>query len=250
MLAASAACAVLLTGCKVDATVSIRSDDDGRGRVSVRVDLDAEAAFALQADGGALEQRVQLDDLRDSGWTVSPWRVEDTGAASVRLTKDFVGEQQLVEILAEIAGDGSLLGGASIDRSRGVMRSSDALSVDADLRALQSGLSGDDEVTRRLTEAGVDVAALDAVLTEGLDTAFGLSVVLAMGDERRAWHLVAGDEKSLVVSTSRVEWDRITTLGIAALLALLAGLLFLAAWVSARRRRRGPRSAERGAPVW
>ncbi|MCZ7535345.1 MAG: hypothetical protein M5T61_04975 [Acidimicrobiia bacterium] len=249
-LASAAVCLALLTGCKVDTTVSIRSDDDGRGRVSVRVDLDAEAAFALQADGVALEQRVKLDDLDDAGWTVSPWRIEDSGAASVRLTKDFVGEDQLAGILDELAGEGGVLGGAHIDRSRGMVRSRDGLSVEADLTSLESGLAGDEEVARRLADAGVDVAALDAGLTEGLDSAFGLSVVLSMGDERRAWHLLPGDEKSLVVSTSRIEWDRITTLGIAAILTLLAALLFLAAWVSARRRRRGPRGAGSGGPVW
>ena len=250
MLAGAAAWGVLRAGCKGDTTVSIRSDEGGRGQVAVRVDLDSEAAFAMQSGGGTLEELVELDDLDAAGWSVSPWEVEDSGAAWVRLTKEFAGEDQLQGILDEIAGPGGLIDGARIDRSRGLVRSSDALSVAADLRGLESGLAGDDEVARRLSESGVDVATLDAGLTDGLDSAFGLSVVLKMGDERRAWELAPGDEKSLVVSTSRIEWDKIMTLGIASILSLLAGLLFAAAWVSAHRRKKGRRRELRGAPTW
>jgi len=240
---------VLIAGCKVDTTVSIKSDRDGRGRVAVRVEIDAEAAFALQSGGSTLAESVQLGDLESAGWTISPWAVEEDGAASLRLSKAFVGEGQLREILDELSGSGGLIDQARIETSRGIVRSSDDLSVTADLRVLDAGLAGDPEVARRLSEAGVDVEALDASLTEGLGSAFGLSVVLAIGGARRAWHLEPGDERSLVVSTSRVEWDRLTTLGIASLLAFLAALLLLAAWASRHRRVKARRRAAPGARV-
>jgi len=227
---------VLLAGCKVDTTVAIRSDQDGRGAVSVKVELDAEAAFAMQSTGAPLSERVRLDDLVGAGWTVSPWATDENGAVSLRASKAFDGERQLQEVLGEITGRDGILDHARIERSRGIARSSDALSVAVDLRGLDAGLAGDAEVSRRLGEAGVDVAALDASLTDGIRAAFGLSVVLRVGDERRAWRFMPGDHRSLSVATSRVEWDSLTTLGIALILVLLAGLLFLAAWVSAHRR--------------
>lgn len=249
-IAVALACAVLLGGCKVDTTVSVKSDRDGRGRVSVRVRLDAEAVFALQAGGGSLADRVLLDDLAAAGWSVSKWVTEGDGAASVSLTKDFAGEKQLGEVLAEVAGPKGLLRSARIDPSRGIASASDALSIEADLRGLESGLAGDGEVARRLKASGVDVDALDASLTAGLGSAFGLTVTLAVGEKKRVWHLSPGERKSLVVSTSRIEWDRIMTLGITTMLAFLAALLFLAAWMSAHRHGRGGRFGAGRAPTW
>lgn len=250
VLASVIACAVILGGCKVDTTVSIKSDEAGRGTVSVVVELDAEAAFALQSSGAPLAERVRLGDLDGAGWTVSPWAADENGAVSLHLSKAFVGEDQLQAVLTEITGSGGMLDQAHIGRSRGIVRSSDELAVAADLRGLDAGLAGDAEVSRRLTEAGVDVAALEAILTEGLGSAFGLSVVLRVGDEHRAWRLSPGDRRSMAVSNSRVEWDKLTTLGIAAILTLLAVLLFLAAWVSAHRRKKERRRTARDRPKW
>ena len=250
LLAAVVACVVALTGCKVDTTVSVRSDGDGRGKVSVRVDLDAEAVFALQVGGGTLEDKVATVDLADAGWKVSEWQRQEGGAASMSLSKEFVGEDQLAGILDEIAGTDGLLREPRIDRSRGLTRSSDTVRLTADLTGLGSGLAGDVEVARRLEAAGVDVAALDSSLNDRLESAFGMTVTLAMGGEKRAWKLKPGDERSLVVSQSRIEWDRITTLGISVLLSALAVLLFLSAWLSSRRRRRSRRREPRSLPTW
>ena len=71
-----------------------------------------------------------------------------------------------------------------------------------------------------------------------------------MGDEQSRWKVEPGDEQSLVVSKSRIEWDRLTTLGIASILSLLAALLFLAAFVSSRRRKKVRRSKARSLPTW
>lgn len=250
MIGAVVACAVLLSGCKVGTTVTVKSDEDGRGRVSVRVSLDAEAVFALQAGGGTLESAVAIEDLSDAGWKVAAWAREESGAASISMSKAFVGEEQLAEILDELTGEDGMLRDPRIDRSRGIVRSSDALSVTADLSGLESGLAGDAEVVRRLEGAGVDAEALDATLTDGLESAFSMTVRLAMADEQQRWRITPGDEQSLVVSKSRIEWDRLTTLGIASILSLLAALLFLAALVSSRRRKKARRAPARGIPTW
>ena len=250
MISAVLACVVVLSGCKVGTTVTVKSDEDGRGRVAVRVSLDAEAVFALQVGGGTLESAVAIDDLSDAGWKVAAWVREESGAASLSFSKAFVGEEQLAEILDELTGEEGMLRDPRIDRSRGIVRSSDALSVTADLSDLESGLAGDDEVVRRLDDAGVDVEALDASLTDGLKSAFSLTVKLTMGDEQSRWKVEPGDEQSLVVSKSRIEWDRLTTLGIASILSLLAALLFLAAFVSSRRRKKVRRSKARSLPTW
>ena len=55
--------AVLVAGCKVDAVVTVKVDDDGSGSVTASVTLDAEAVRAVETPTLKLRDAVRLDDL-------------------------------------------------------------------------------------------------------------------------------------------------------------------------------------------
>src|SRR5438105_12656811 len=80
---------LLLAGCKVDTTVSIKVHKDGSGVVTVTAVLDPDAVKAAEAGGGKLEDRVRLGDLTKARWTVTPWARSADGSAQIVLSKPF-----------------------------------------------------------------------------------------------------------------------------------------------------------------
>src|SRR5262245_59114575 len=80
---------VLGAGCKVDAVVTIKVDDDGSGSVSARLLLGAEAVQAVETPTVKLKDAVRLGDLEAAGWEVSPWHRRENGGASIVVSKDF-----------------------------------------------------------------------------------------------------------------------------------------------------------------
>src|SRR5262245_5596006 len=111
-----AVAAVLLAGCKVDARVDVALRADGSGTVTARVTLDADAVRRLTRHV-ELADAVPLDDVRAAGWDVSGWKTS-SGASTITVSHDFVGQDELARLLAELAGSSRLFADAQVTRSR------------------------------------------------------------------------------------------------------------------------------------
>ncbi|HEX5615378.1 MAG TPA: hypothetical protein VFZ83_09510 [Acidimicrobiia bacterium] len=235
---AALALVVVLAGCEVDGQVAIRLDDDGTGTVAARVTLDPEALARLEAGGVPIDERVSLAGFEAAGWTVPEWERTLGGGATVRIAHAFSGEAELDRLLTDLFGADGWLRDPELDRQRGVIRSRDGVRVDADLTDLAGGVLDDAELVANLQAVGVDPNIVATQVAAGIADSFDLTVSLQVPrDGRRLYRLSPGDEQLLAMSSSATDYDRLVLAGIGILMVFLALLLYLAASISARRRR-------------
>ncbi len=230
--------AVLLAGCRVDARVDVTLANDGSGTVRTTLKFDRDA---IQRLGGldAAAKQVPLADLRAAGWKVSRWTGGARSTATLTLTHDFRDQADLARRLADLVGPKGLLRDPRITRARDWFSSSDGLSLVVDLRTPKSGIGSDADLKARLLVAGLDPATLDAQLSAELRSALHLTVVVRLPDgTKRTYDATNGTVSTVSASHSKTDYDRMVKLGIAVVLAVLAGLFLLAASASARRQRR------------
>lgn len=95
---------VVSVGCQVQVVVDTVVDQNGAGTVTVSVGLDEGARARI----GDLATELQIQDLRDAGWTVTDPAADATGITWIRASKPFSSPEQLVATLAEIAGPETL----------------------------------------------------------------------------------------------------------------------------------------------
>ena len=171
---------VLLAGCKVDARVDVTLRADGSGTVTARLALDADAVSRLTTHA-PLAQAVPLDDVRAAGWTVSGWKAS-AGGAAITLSHDFVGQQQLSQLLADLTGRTGVLRDPQLTRTRSWTTAKDSLAITANLRDLSTGVKADTELSSNLAAAGVDVDALAAQLQSQLARSFSLTLAVHAPD--------------------------------------------------------------------
>ena len=229
---------VLLAGCKVDARVDVRVKADGSGTVTATVTLDA-AAVRRIASGSSLEKAVRLDDMRAAGWNVTVLATSIQGDQGYRivLTHPFTGQQDLANRLEDLGGANGVLGDPKIKRTRSWFGATDSVQINADLRNLSTGIRSDPGVAKALTDAGVNVAALDAQLRGEL----GKSVTLTL-----AVHAPNGETSEVVVKpgavgaadaqSSNFYAQRVVLLVIGGILLLLAIVLMAASLLAKSRR--------------
>jgi hypothetical protein len=235
--------AVLLAGCRIDARVQIKLDDDGSGTVTTTLTLDQEA---VQRAGGAehLGDDVPLDDLAAAGWKVSQWTKALDGAYTMTLSRNFTGEEDLNHRLADLAGADGALRDAKITRDRNGLSSTDGLALTVDGSDPSPGIVADSTMATQLRSFGIDPAAIEEQLKKELRSSVHLTVAVTLPDGTEKVVTANQDGPQTVsASHSSKNWDHITQLGIALTLALLAGLFFVSYAVSSRRNRR--RQAQR-----
>ena len=105
------ALALLVTACRVDATVDVVATEDGSGSVTVTIELDAEALELV----GDPARAVKSDDLVAAGWTV-PEPVVGDGGATIEASKDFENPTQFGVIITELSGPDGPLSGFMLER--------------------------------------------------------------------------------------------------------------------------------------
>jgi hypothetical protein len=106
-----AALAIVATACQVAVGVTIDVAADGSGMVGVEVILDAEAAARLGDPSAA----VQLDDLREAGWTVDEPARADDGSVLFSGRREFADPDQLALVLAEVGGTDGVFDGIQLE---------------------------------------------------------------------------------------------------------------------------------------
>jgi hypothetical protein len=231
-----AVAAVLLAGCKVDARVDVTLRTDGSGTVTARVTLDADAVRRLTRHAG-LADAVPLDDVRAAGWDVSGWKTS-SGNATITLSHDFVGQEELSQLLADLGGSSGVFADARLTRSRSWISAKDSVAVTGNLQNLASGVQADAALSRNLAAAGVDVDALDDELRSQLDEAFSLTLAVHAPDgETKSVTLKAGDQERVSATSSRTHTTR-ALLSVAGVGLLVLALLLIGASLAAMWRRR------------
>lgn len=106
-------CAVLMSACRVDATIDVAVTDDGSGTVTVVVKADAEAAKRI----GDPTKAIRTDDMTKAGWVVAAPKVnKDSGELVLSATRRFASSKELAEALADIGSgaDGPFISGVKV----------------------------------------------------------------------------------------------------------------------------------------
>lgn len=238
------AASLVLAACRVDATLSVRMEGDGSGRVAVRLHLDRAAVRAVEVDGRRLDQALRLADLSASGWRVSPWRRSATGA-SITVSHPFATPAEAERLLTGIAGPTAGLVTGSVEHHEGGLRDRSRVALTIDRTRLRVDLARDATLSARLREAGVDPARVAAAIDgEAAETVrLGLRATLPGGGTARGRD--EGDR--VVLDAAATEWHTarllLGALGVALLLG--AGLLLGLGRVAVRRRH-GRHAVRRG----
>jgi hypothetical protein len=209
-LLAVAVAALLLGGCRVDATVTVHAEPEGSGHVEVRVVLDRAAADQVP------DLRVETDDLTRAGWEVTgPVRTAGGGRA-IEARRSFRSPAEAERVLTHVAGNG-VLRDFRLDRDRSVLKTRTRLTGAVDLRQGAAAFS-DPDLAGRLGGLPLGV---DPGLVAPIDQALRFTVVgdLPGGEER----FVARSGQQVTVDVAAEAWNRLSiALGIAALAAAAA----------------------------
>jgi len=214
----AAIAAVVLGGCRVDATVEARVSGAG-GVVSLRVRLDREAVALL---GGAVTEGAQTSDLHQAGWEISPVKETKDGGAEVEVSKAFHRPGDLGVVIGELAGPGGPLQGFRLERHRSFLKAAYRLRGTADLgpgAAAATGFGNTPDLAARLRDAGVDPDRVEKLLAGRAADGLQLRLVVALPGKTRSWAVEPGSPRAVDVSSSAIVWARPALLALAAISA-------------------------------
>jgi hypothetical protein len=214
---------LLLSGCRVDATVEARVD--GRsGEVTARFALDPEAVAVLGGDA-AVAAGAQVADLEQAGWTISRPRRPKAGGAVVEASKRFARPEDFARVMTELSGPAGPLQGFSLERRKSLTRARYRLFGTADLRggAGATGYANAAGLADRVRQAGVDPKRLEELLTSRAVDGFRLRVVVDLpGRDPQSWDVPVGGRVDIRAMSTAPERTRPGLLLLAVVLALAA----------------------------
>lgn len=200
--------------------------------MAARLELDSEAVSIL---GRPLEQGIQVDDLREAGWTVTA--PPGAGGRVLEVQKRFSSPRDLARLMEELAGPAGPLSGFRLDRERSFNRIDYRLrgSVELSEAAAATGFDNAPGLAERLADAGVDAERVAQLLASRAEDGVRLSVVVDLpGAEARRWEVAVGERREVAVTSSVTDWVR------PALLAVAGALALVAVAVASTGRRRSP----------
>lgn len=246
---------MLLTACRVDATVDITMGQDGSGHITVTAIADA--GVVQQAPG--LKDDLRFDDAKAAGWTVSEPTSTSDGGLRVELTHPFANPQEATALLQSINGSGGPLHNVTV--SRKVAEGGTTVDITGSLR-IDGGLDAFADPDLLAAVGGTPYAEQVVASTAGPSDAVHVTVEAHLpGKLTSATGTIANGGVSWVVPLDGSQVDMATTAaddhatekmwGIAsngALIALVAWCLLAAAfiaWVVRQRRRRSHRRSPR-----
>jgi hypothetical protein len=215
---------LVLVGCKVDTTVSVRVQRDGSGVVTVTAALDSEAVKAAETGGGKLEDRVRLGDLGRAGWTVK-WTHAPDGSARLVLGKPFRSPTEVAGIMREVSGTAGPLRNVTVTRDQGLLSTQYEIKGSLDLAQLDTGVAADPDVVAALTNQKVDLKALDQSLLAQVRDSLHLSMTEHLPGRDTKVVGTVGKTTSLETSTSVLDTKRVGLILGAVVLVVLAVLV-------------------------
>jgi hypothetical protein len=216
--------ALLVGGCRVDATVEVDVSEGG-GEVTARFRLDREAVAIL---GGAVAEGAQTSDLERTGWEISPVENRPDGGAEIEARKGFDRPSDLGVVIGELAGPAGPLQGFRLDRDRSLLRARYRVRGTADLGpggAAVTGVANSPDLPGRLRDAGVDPDRVAELLAGRAADGFALRVVVELPGRTESWTLEPGSPLQPIDVASAVD-DRLRPSLLLAAVGLAAVVVF------------------------
>ena len=236
---------IALAACRVEATVTVRMRENGSGIVSLRVVLDRAAVRAAEIGNGKLEQRVRLDDLPSAGWTVTPWKRDADGGATLMIRKRFSGPREVAGIVREINGTDGPLRAFSASRTSSTFVTHWKVDGGVDLRLPRVGVATDPQLVAKLTAERVDIPQIESRLASAMKgVRVHLVAELPDADRREVVAAIGGDAV-LRESSQNTDVNRLLMLVGGLALAVIAIMLFVLGELRARRRTRRNKPSRR-----
>lgn len=168
---------VVAAGCEVRTEVGVDVDEDGSGVVTVAVGLDESAMEQVPG----LEGELRLDDLRETGWTITGPALEADGFTWIRASKPFPTAEAAGRVLAEVAGEDGPFRDFAVTRERSFARTRYGFEGTVDFTG---GLEafGDEDLAAVLDgePLGEDVAAIEERIGRAIDEAFTFRVAVRL----------------------------------------------------------------------
>jgi hypothetical protein len=207
---------LVATACQVTVATEIDAKADGTGFVRAGVGLDADAAKAAPD----LAAELRVDDLRQSGWTVTGPSQEGDGLTWVRASKAFSTPAQATSVMNELSGPQGPFQNLVLRQTRTLLKSRTAFSGAVDL---SGGLSG-------FVDPDLHSKIGDDFKLDG--SAFRFEVTARLPGETKVWRPPVG--RKTVLQASAEGWRLVPALpAAAALLCAVAAVVLVI-----RRRRR------------
>jgi hypothetical protein len=126
---------LVLSACQVQIAADINVTENGSGQVTVVVTADAATLRAAPE----LVDSLQLDDLRDTGWTATVQNPTADGGAGVTLVHDFNSPNEATVLLTELSGPRGPLRDFVLERTG---RTNDSMFTFTGVGGLPDGTSG------------------------------------------------------------------------------------------------------------
>jgi hypothetical protein len=206
-LLALAACALLLTACRVDVTVDVEMAQNGSGRLVLTVDADA--AVAQQAPG--LAEDLRLDDLAAAGWSTDGVRPTPTGGLTITLVRPFDTPEQATALLSTLNGPAGPLQALRLERTATPEEITYTLTGSG---RLDGGLAAFADTDLLVAVGGTPYAeqiAAGGISPDDTDAVVGVTVRVRMpGAVRESTAPAATDAVEVVPVTSFVRVDETT----------------------------------------
>ena len=231
---------LLLSGCKVDVTVTIASDSLGAGRVVLDAVLDRDAASAFAGPAGQTVDRIDridridLADLRKAGWEGPGLQRRTTGTAIFSLHHRFTTADEASELLAQLSATDGPFGQLTLTRSRSPISTAITLRGPGDFRR---GLEafGDAKIAA-LTGSGAFGVSQTEVLRQAnaanINDVLTVKVMSDLVGTRATWTLPVGKATPIRSSGQQTQWATIG--GVAAAVSTLALFVALRSRTDAR----------------
>ncbi len=222
---------MVLTGCKVETNIDIDVDKDGGGEVAVQVNLDEEATRAVPD----LAQKMSVDDLRATGWTVDGPSVSEQ-MTTLSVSHSFDTPEQANALIDQLDSAGGPLRNFRVEQSRSFTKLDSHVSGTVDL---SKGVAswGDPILQERAgTALGFDPKELQNSLGVNADEMFpvflsvslpGRSTTYMPTANNGKWTLAYGQVHELDARSKGLNVQPLTSFGIALFLLVAAVVIFL-----------------------
>lgn len=252
-LAAAGLLALATSACRVDVRVGLDAEADGGGRVRASAVLDGDAVERLVGEAAGDPEdsdpatRIKVDDLRETGWTVTGPEPTDGGGLEVVVSHDYDDPAEARRLLGEIAGDPGPIRDLVLRQERTFFKTTTEFEATFDLAA-GLGAFTDPELREALESTpeaplGITTEQLERQLGEAIDRMLGLQVAVGLPgdvtsnaptatDNGAVWTPRLGEEVVLEARSER--WN---TANLVALVLAVVAAVALAAIVVGRRRR-------------
>lgn len=217
---------LLLSGCRVDVSVTITSDSFGAGQIAVDALLDRDASTTFAGPVEQTAERIDIADLRQAGWE-GPGLQRRTNGSTFSLRHRFTTVDEANGLLAQLSATDGPFGQLTLTRTRSLISTTVTLRGPGDFRR---GLDafGDAKIAA-LTGSGAFGLSETEVLRQTnaahINDVLAIKVASDLVGTRAAWTLPAGKATPIRASGQQTQWATIG--GAAAALATLVLLVAL-----------------------